>query len=113
MPYKEVSQKRAMNRRRYQRRKADYRYLRAKYVDRNRQHVSEYLKSHPCIVCGEQDIVVLEFDHRDPAQKECNIAEAVNHRCFSLKRLVQEMEKCDVLCANCHRRKTAIQLAYQ
>ncbi len=70
-----------------------------------------YLTSHPCIVCGEVDPVVLEFDHRDPNEKEFTIAEGVG-KVYSLEKIEIEIAKCDVLCANCHRRKTAKQLGW-
>ena len=62
-----------------------------------------YLKDHPCVDCGEADPIILEFDQlRD---KEFNIGNAVR-LCISLKRVIAEVEKCEVRCANCHRRKT-------
>lgn len=67
-------------------------------------YVVEYLRNHPCTICGESDIVVLEFDHlRD---KKHNIAVLI-HGGWGLNALKKEIEKCQVLCANCHRRKTA------
>ncbi len=62
-----------------------------------------------CIDCGEKDPVVLEFDHRDRAEKEYDIARLINRRAANIRRLRVELEKCDVRCANCHRRKTAIE----
>jgi hypothetical protein len=67
--------------------------------------LAEYLQSHPCVDCGESDSIVLEFDHRDRNTKEFNIGDAVRRR-YSLTRTKKEVEKCDVRCANCHRRKT-------
>lgn len=69
-----------------------------------RKFVYEYLLSHPC-ECGESDPVVLEFDHDDPSAKVFNISAKTG--AVSNKVLLQEMEKCTVRCANCHRRKTA------
>jgi hypothetical protein len=69
--------------------------------------VISHLKNNPCIKCHEHDIVVLEFDHRNPDIKEFCISEAIKN-VPSMKRLKAEIAKCDVLCANCHRRKTAI-----
>lgn len=64
----------------------------------------DYLKSHPCVDCSETDPVVLEFDHR--GNKERLIGRAVTTGC-SIETISKEVEKCDVRCANCHRRKTA------
>ena len=72
------------------------------YDKRNAQFMMNYLKAHPCIDCGETDPVVLEFDHR--GEKSYNVSEM---HTYSLKRLEEEVAKCDVRCANCHRRKTA------
>lgn len=78
----------------------------ARIRDRNRLYIIDYLSSHPCIDCGESDTVVLEFDHfRD---KTYDVAE-LSGRCVSLATLQEEINKCEVRCANCHRRKTAKQ----
>ena len=63
-----------------------------------------YLQEHPCVVCGESDPVVLEFDHRDPALKEFSVK---SNRAFgmALRNVLAEVAKCDVRCANCHRRR--------
>lgn len=66
--------------------------------------VLHYLQDHPCQDCGEDDPVVLEFDHR--GDKTAAIAEMVRDA-VALHRLMAEIEKCAVRCANCHRRKTA------
>lgn len=50
--------------------------------------------------------MVLEFDHRDPATKDENIADAISRRGWGLPRLQAEVDKCDVRCCNCHRRRT-------
>lgn len=77
---------------------------------RNRQYVWDYLKEHPCVDCGEPNPVVLEFDHRNPEEKETNVSNLISR--YSFKRLLAEIEKCDVRCANCHRKKTAIDRKY-
>lgn len=68
---------------------------------RNRQFVTEYLKQHPCVDCGNSDIRVLEFDHIND-NKESSISWIVKNA-WSLKRLIKEINKCEVRCCNCHR----------
>jgi len=68
--------------------------------------ILEYLSTHPCVDCGENDPVVLEFDHVR-GRKKGAICAMVYHRGFSLKVIKAEVAKCEVRCANCHRRRTA------
>jgi 5-methylcytosine-specific restriction endonuclease McrA len=73
---------------------------------RFRERVSfllEYSRSHPCTDCGESDPVVLDFDHlRD---KAFHIAYGIHYRAWD--QVLAEIEKCEVVCSNCHRRRTA------
>jgi hypothetical protein len=73
---------------------------------RNRTFVFNYLKTHPCVDCGETDPIVLEFDHVR-GKKVLDVGKMMNNS-YSLKNLQEEIAKCDVRCANCHRRKTSI-----
>ena len=75
-------------------------------VKGSRAFVYDYLLSHPCIDCGEKDPVVLEFDHVR-GHKRNTISHMVRAGC-SITNIKAEIDKCDVRCANCHRRKTAI-----
>ncbi len=69
-----------------------------------------YLVDHPCVDCGEDDLMVLEFDHVR-GEKEKAVSRLVND-CVSWEKILEEVEKCDVRCANCHKRKTAKQLGF-
>lgn len=71
-----------------------------------KDYVISYLKSHPCVDCGENDIVVLEFDHR--GDKEYTISQMIRNN-LSIETIQKEIDKCDVRCANCHKRRTAKQ----
>ena len=63
------------------------------------------MRKNGCVDCGESDPVVLEFDHV-VGEKLYNVANIVG-TCLSLKTVKEELAKCAVRCANCHRRKTA------
>lgn len=58
-----------------------------------------------CSRCPENDPDCLDFHHRDPTHKKFAIASSVAH--YSLERVFEEIGKCDVLCANCHRKLEA------
>ena len=91
---------------------------RSAYRERNRrnnprqrfaaeQRVIELLRNSGCAVCGETDVVVLEFHHRRPAERVANISDMITNR-SSVARIETEIAKCDMLCANCHQRLTAL-----
>ena len=75
---------------------------------RNRQFVWDYLLKHPCVDCGETNPIVLEFDHKDRVKKINSISRMVGSN-NSLMKLQEEINKCDVRCANCHKIRTAKQ----
>ena len=68
--------------------------------------VQEHLKTHPCIECGETNPIVLDLDHRDPTEKHGSLADLTTRKHWSVERILAEIAKCDVRCANCHRIKT-------
>jgi 5-methylcytosine-specific restriction endonuclease McrA len=73
--------------------------------DRLRTAVYEYKRDHcVCQRCGEGDPVCLEFHHRDPDEKVRAIGEMITYG-HGLDAVRAEIAKCDVLCANCHRRE--------
>lgn len=83
----------------------------ARNNSRNTQFIIEYLQEHPCVDCGEDDIIVLEFDHVRGGEKKFSISSCTTDK-MSLDKLKTEIAKCDVRCANCHRRKTAVTLGW-
>jgi len=84
---------------------------RNKIREQNARKVFDYLSKNPCINCGESDPIVLEFDHRNKDDKIENISNMIINSTW--QRIKNEIEKCDVLCANCHRRKSAAQFGYK
>jgi len=77
-----------------------------KVIQEAREFVWNFLATHPCVECGETDPVVLEFDHIHGKDKD--IATMAGQG-YSIKAITKEIAKCQVLCANCHRRKTSIE----
>jgi hypothetical protein len=75
-----------------------------KYVKKGRDYVDNYLvENGPCKDCGESNIKVLVFHHRDPSTKVANVSYMVGaNRSTSV--IQEEMDKCDILCHNCHRK---------
>jgi hypothetical protein len=76
-----------------------------------RQRVAEYLLAHPCVDCGEDDVRVLDFDHEDPAQKSSEVVRLASFG-IAWERVLAEIAKCSVRCANCHRKRTAEMFGY-
>jgi hypothetical protein len=74
-------------------------------VQETRAWLLTYFREHPCVDCGNDDVRVLEFDHRDGATKLRAIAVLAGQG-FGLARVKAEIEQCDVRCANCHRIRT-------
>lgn len=70
---------------------------------RNRAYLAEHKAKYGCVDCGEKDPIVLDFDHVK-GTKEKNLADAALN--WSLDHIKKEIEKCQVRCANCHRRIT-------
>lgn len=81
----------------------------ARYRKRNRENLLIYLFTHPCVDCGESDPRVLEFDHL--GEKTEDVASLASSA-VSWRRVEEEIAKCVVRCANCHRRKTVVDLGW-
>ena len=85
------------------------RYLEQARVQKERlrlertRYLIDFFKLNPCADCGETDPVVLEFDHlRD---KLFDIGSKLITKTWPA--VLAEIAKCEVVCANCHRRRTA------
>jgi hypothetical protein len=81
-----------------------HRKNRAEHKATFREFKYQYLLKHSCVDCGESDPVVLEFDHI--LEKKYAIAKM---HYYTLERINAEIAKCQVRCANCHRRRTLIE----
>lgn len=68
---------------------------------RNRTFISAYKEFFGCLICGESLPRCLDFHHLDRGEKSFTVSKRT---IVSLPRLVSEIWKCVVLCANCHRK---------
>lgn len=75
------------------------------YVSRRRRKIKQQAvdyKGGKCQQCGYDKCVgALDFHHRDPSEKDFSIAALGNCRAWEVVK--KELDKCDLLCANCHR----------
>lgn len=72
----------------------------------NRQFINAK-KIVPCMDCGvSYPPYVMDFDHRDPNTKISGVSEMAIQRRTKLETLSKEIEKCDIVCSNCHRERT-------
>jgi hypothetical protein len=88
----------------YQDNKSYFKERSEQYLLRNRKFLFSYLKDKQCVDCGISEVAVLDFDHvRD---KRKSVSKMVNDL-HSVESIKEEIAKCEIRCANCHRRKTA------
>ena len=107
MPYKDKAKQKESSKRHYERNtaliKQRARDFNQKVRGRNFDIIKSIKEQGGCHRCKNRDHRVLDFHHlRD---KTANIAD-VAALCWSEKRLLEEIEKCEILCANCHRIET-------
>jgi hypothetical protein len=68
-----------------------------------KKKLSDIKEASGCIDCGANNHIILDFDHiRD---KKYNVSRMI-HDGFSWAAIKKEIEKCEVVCANCHRIRT-------
>ena len=69
---------------------------------RNRKLVLDYKIKHGCYICGESEPVCLDFHHKNPNEKRIEVALGIYRH--SIETLQKEIDKCILLCSNCHRK---------
>ena len=105
MPSKTKEEIRAYNRRYYKQNRERLIEQQAeknrRFAEARRSWLAEYKKKLKCILCGESHPATLAFHHKKRTNKSFNIGDALSVKA-GLKRLLAEIRKCEVLCANCH-----------
>jgi len=74
-----------------------------------REFIFRYKKIKGCSDCGIKNPIVLDFDHRDRSIKIIRVSQMIKGS-VSIVAIKEEIRKCDIRCANCHRIKTAKEL---
>lgn len=99
----------AYSREHYKRNKHKHNTRRYERSKRHRKEIIEYIRSQkgiPCIDCGQSHPhFAMDFDHRDPSKKLFALGSAPA-RNKTLQVVKDEIEKCDLVCALCHRYRT-------
>lgn len=103
MPYKDIENSRAAIRRHYYANKEKYLEKNKKRRQELRLYVNSIKASSPCADCGVQyPYYVMDFDHLGDKVDIISRLVLANNA-SALKR---EIEKCEIVCSNCHRERT-------
>lgn len=101
--------------------KEHYEKYKEAYLDRNKKrkevlltenriNLIEYLKTHHCVDCGESNPIMLEFDHLKREDKKYEISKMMSD--YKWDQILLEISKCEVVCANHHKLRTANQFGW-
>lgn len=101
-PYKSKKEQRKYQREWYKKNKERVLKQQSDRRLEKREIVSNYKKLHPCTKCGENRYYVLDFHHLNGDDKEYAVSKLMKGG-LRKERLLNEMKKCVILCANCHR----------
>jgi len=107
MPYKDPEKRKQHNREYSKRYHESHRKEHVAVVAQRKKRIYEWYQSFKgtlkCSCCPESERVCLVFHHMCPKDKKHNIPDMVANG-YSEKAIMKEMDKCLVLCANCHRK---------
>ena len=104
MPFKDIDKRRKYRREWYSKNKDSEKEHVKKRKNQLKKWFRGYKRNMFCSICLEKHPAIIEFHHKNPHKKEKNIGLMVNDG-FSKKKILEEIKKCQVLCANCHRKK--------
>ena len=107
VPYADPEDQRRFARAHYEANKETYKARAVKHRRQQRKRISQFIrdaKDKPCADCDVRyPYYVMQFDHI--ADKQFNIGE-FSKKSIALSRIRREVEKCEVVCANCHAERT-------
>jgi hypothetical protein len=82
-------------------------YSQERHRQNNYIKLIEYLTDKACVDCGESNPIVLDFDHLPKHEKKFAIGRAISGSTRSWNSIFLEIQKCEIVCANCHRIRTS------
>ena len=99
MPYKCKLKQKEASAKHYQENKERYRQSNRDTIKRRREFVASQLR--PCDDCGVFHPAIMDWHHREPENK----VGAISRLCkdSNMEAIMDEIQKCDCLCSNCHR----------
>lgn len=100
MPYKDKEKQKEFQRNHYKKYKNKFKSRLSESRKRNKKDVDDYKNSCPCEMCGENELACKDLHHE--RDKDKGISWAVRY--WGPDRLKKELDKCIVLCVNCHRK---------
>ena len=86
----------------YEKRKESINIKKKKKIDLFRKTYQELKNNKCCLKCDETKHHLLDFHHKDDSKKDFNIGTEA-WRCLNIEKIIKEIEKCVILCSNCHR----------
>jgi transcription elongation factor Elf1 len=110
MPFKDPKRKLQYSRELYHKQRT----LAVQRVSKRKKKLKGWLDNYKqtlkCSLCGENHPATIDFHHKYGKEKDVTISYLIGNG-YSIERVKQELEKCQILCSNCHRKihyKTAI-----
>lgn len=102
MPYKDPQKQKEAQHQHYLDNKDKYLSAHQRYKKRMRDWLNKIKEDAGCLKCGEKRLPCLEFHH--PNVRNGDIEKRISYliRSWGKKRILEEIEKCQILCKNCH-----------
>jgi hypothetical protein len=103
MPYKDATQQKLAQHDSYLRNKAKVRQRSKDRRKARKEWYLEFMQDKSCSACSETETACLDWHHLDPSVKDGEISTMIGEM-RPMDRIFEEMAKCLILCANCHRK---------
>jgi hypothetical protein len=110
MPHKEREKKNEYQRKYFQKGGPGHKKQMLRIKNRKKEihdWIQRYKENLQCERCPESHPACLDFHHKDPKEKDIEISLIAVRKGWAIKRIMEEIEKCEILCANCHRKEHA------